>query len=131
MSGYLTVLTGDHHCGSYFGLCPSKVNLEDQGEYRPSPIQRALLKSWLDFWGEVGQIARLNKVEAINLIFGGDLVDLNWHDSGAVFTRNPGVLKAVGAEIVDLALNRLRETGPKIPTYLFIVRGTPAHVGRK
>lgn len=131
MAGYLTILTGDQHGGSYFGLCPPKVDLEDGGEYRPSKVQRELWKCWLDFWGEMGKVAKANNVLAVNLVFGGDLADMNWHDAGGVMTRHPTTLKTIAGAIVDAAIGKLREAVPKTPHYLFIIRGTPAHVGKK
>jgi len=40
------IAISDLHVGSTHGLCPNKVELEDGGYYKASPLQRAVYKEW-------------------------------------------------------------------------------------
>uniref|UniRef100_A0A6H1ZWZ4 Calcineurin-like phosphoesterase n=1 Tax=viral metagenome TaxID=1070528 RepID=A0A6H1ZWZ4_9ZZZZ len=127
---FLTVSVGDCHVGCRRGLCPPSVILDGGDEYRPSTAQAASWASWLDFWTEMAQLAKARRVQAVNVVFGGDMTDKNHHKPGATWSRNPKDIKAAAAEVADVPFVKFKKIVPKIKIFAFVLRGTEAHVGR-
>jgi len=104
--------------------------LDGGDEYQPSKIQRALWDSWLDFWETMAKLAKAKRAKSANIVFGGDMVDKNVHKAGATWTRNPKDLKEAASQVAEVPFRAFKKHAPKIATFVFVVRGTEAHVGR-
>lgn len=116
----LVIVAGDTHSGSYVGLIhPQGVRLDKAGLYTPSPLQRWLWDSWLDFIRTAKVLALRRRVY---LVLNGDLVDGAPH--GSIENITPSM--KLQREIARQALTPLTEIADR----LFVVRGTPAHVGQ-
>ena len=113
-------VVGDLHCGSTVALCPDRILLDDGGAYEASTAQRWLWQCWTDYWQAVDEDRR--EGHQLYLIFNGDMVDGDHHNTPQILSRNPEAQAAVlsAALAVPLALD---------PDRLFVVRGTEVHVG--
>jgi hypothetical protein len=117
----IVVVTSDHHITSTLGLCPPNYTLDDRGEYRPSPGQRFLMRSWGSFWNDVKELAEQHHAP-VTAIFNGDTVEADAKKrSNQIITRNK-------AKIVEAAYQAL-EPAIKISDRTIFIRGTGAHEG--
>lgn len=130
MAGFLTVDVSDAHIGCRRGLCPPSVIMDDGDEHQPSAVQRASWKSWIDFWQSMAQFAKERRVKSVNFVFGGDMVDRNYHKPGATWTRNPKDLKEAASQVIEVSFSQFKKIAPRIKVFAFVLRGTEAHVGR-
>lgn len=111
----------DIHAGGTTALCPEVVSLDDGGEYRASKVQRWLFQCWEQYWARVGDVRAQLKAE-LYVVFNGDLVEGDHHNTSKIISRNLGAQKIAVAEIVKVPL-ALK------PDRIVVVRGTEAHVG--
>ena len=111
----------DIHANSTLGLCPPTVNLDDGGTYRANKPQQWLWQQYLKYTNEVAKTHKANKGK-LYLVLNGDIVDGDHHNSSQIISRN----MATQAKIALAALKPLLDLQPD---YIFVVRGTPAHVG--
>lgn len=114
-------VVSDLHAGSSVALCPEVVPLDDGGEYRASKPQAWLWSCWLDYWQRVRAV-RSEYGADLYVIFNGDLVDGDHHNTSQLLSRNPNAQASVLNSAMRVALDEK-------PDRLFIVRGTEAHVG--
>jgi len=111
----------DVHAGGTTALCPPSIALDDGGEYHASKAQRWLWQSWLEYWDRVRSLQHQHKAKLV-MIFNGDLVEGDHHNTSQILSKNPNAQAAVvnAAMAVPLGMK---------PDRLYIVRGTEAHVG--
>ena len=112
----------DSHCGSTLGLCPPSFTLDDGGTYFPSRGQMWLWYHWKAYWELVAEIHKRNG-GSLYVVSNGDLVDGDHHDTSQIITRNKSDQSKLAVAALEpmLVLN---------PDYIFVVRGTEAHVGQ-
>ena len=112
------VVTSDHHIGSTVGLCPPEVYLDDGGEYKQTKLQAEAWKFWdKDFWPHVWNRAKSRKTI---LVFNGDLIDGDHHDTNQIWTKSVFEQVRVATDILVKLTERADAS--------YIVRGTAAHV---
>lgn len=117
--GLVVAVVGDTHSGGLTALCPPKIGLDDGGYYGASLAQEQLWAWWLDFWKTVQNFAEGRRIVVIHM---GDIID-----------------GRVGKQFGPQALSNLTDqencaievmsVPRKLADKLFIIRGTPAHVG--
>lgn len=121
-----TVVLGvvsDLHAGSTIGLCPADgVHLDDGGSYMPSKEQLWLWEHWLAGWGFVQDIVKREDAD-FGLVVNGDATDGNHHGTVQILSG------AEGAHI-KCATECLRVPLAGHPKWVWVVRGTEAHVGK-
>lgn len=112
------IVVADLHINSTVSLSPPVVNLDDGGTYRASRTQRWLWSCWTDFWAGVNRDATgYRKV----LIVNGDLGELDTkRRSVQLITANKSTILSEVRDVLEVANWDA----------LYIVRGTPAHVGK-
>lgn len=128
-SGALVVLFSDTHCGSTYGLCPPKVQLDQGGYYTLSRSQRWLWESWLDFTATAYDRARYLGVKRMVVIINGDVTEGNHHQTRAVIG---GGNETTQIRIANRCLREILDPYDQAYDYrpeAYFVRGTPAHVG--
>lgn len=115
----------DLHPGSTVAICPPEgVQLDDGGQYLPSRPQLWLWQCWLDFWGWTESRMGAFKPDERWLLLNGDLVEGDHHNTGQVVGRHGLYDARIARQCLDvpLALGFDR---------IFVVRGTPSHVGQQ
>jgi len=119
----LVAIVADTHINSTVGLCPPVVTLDDGGSYHGSKVQRAIWAAWKEFWAE-DVYARAKVLGAkVYVIFNGDLNDLNVHDGTQLISHSESDIIKMSVDAIEPAIDGA--------DYVFIVRGTEAHVGKK
>jgi hypothetical protein len=114
------VVVSDLHAGSTVGVCPPRVELDDGGDYKASKAQKWLWQNWLDFCGKVE--AKVGALDAnLVVVFNGDCVEGNHHSTLQTITANSTTQIKIAQKVMAPLVN--------IADDVFIVRGTPAHVG--
>ena len=116
-------VASDIHCGSTVGLLgPDGIELDDGGSYMPSPVQRWLWDCWTAGWEHVAKIVKREKAE-FGFVSNGDATDGNHHGTTQIISPAEGAHIKAATECfrVPLAMN---------PKWVWIVRGTEAHVGK-
>lgn len=116
----ILAVVSDLHTNSTVGLCPSGVQLDDGGQYRASKAQRWLMSCWMNFWTQVTELQAQFQAP-LWVVSNGDAFDGDHHDTYQIITRNHADMLSIAAQVFET-----------IPQWeqLFIVRGTPAHVGK-
>lgn len=118
----LVVVVSDLHVNSTIGLCPSRVTLDDRGEYVASKAQSGyLLRNWRRFWNDVEALKASSRAERVIVALAGDAVDDNRHSKAQLITVNRGTIVDLAEKVLELAIELADE--------LLVVRGTEAHVG--
>ncbi len=113
----------DLHCGSTVGLCDANgVHLDDGGSYMPSQEQLWLWEHWLAGWEHVAGIVKREDAD-FGLVVNGDATDGNHHGTVQILSG------AEGAHI-KCATEALRIPLAGRPKWVWVVRGTEAHVGK-
>lgn len=114
-------VVNDLHCGGSTALCPTRISLDDGGEYLSSKAQQWIWGCWEEFWQRVETVRQTLGAHHIQ-IFNGDLVEGNHHGTTQIMSGNPNAQAAAlnAALSIPLALK---------PDEMFFVRGTGAHVG--
>ena len=111
----------DIHAGSTIGLCPPRVNLDDGGYYKHSPAQSWLWANWKHFCKRAIDTADAWKAKLI-VVSNGDLTEGTHHGSTQLIG---GGNKTTQMKLAYDCIRPLVEYAEKV----FIVRGTPTHVG--
>jgi hypothetical protein len=118
----IVVVTSDHHTGSTVGVCPPEgVRLDDGGCYTPSKPQVWLWECWVDFWKTVKEVRRKHRAD-LWVIYNGDMVDGDHHQTHQIISRNPDAQHYVASRVFGVAKDAH-------PNRLFVVRGTATHTG--
>jgi len=111
----------DTHVGCRMALCPDIVSLDGGGTYNASDYQKIIKAWWDEFWYDI--VPKWTHGEPYAVIFGGDGIDGNHHNTTTQWTHNLGdqvrAAKELLAPIVKLCEGRY-----------YHVRGTEAHVGQ-
>lgn len=117
----LLAVVSDIHAGSTVALCPPSVSLDDGGYYHASKAQAWLWECWEKFWQTVAERRDAEGARLI-IVFNGDAVDGDHHNTSQILSRNPNAQAAVvnACMAIPLALK---------PDRLLFIRGTEAHVG--
>ena len=115
------VAFSDLHVGSTIGLCPRRVNLDDGGYYEHSPGQSWMWHNWQTFTDTAKKRAAELKAKLI-VVSNGDLTEGLHHGTTQVIG---GGNKTTQMKMTYECLRPLVESCDKV----FVVRGTPAHVG--
>lgn len=118
----LVACVSDVHAGGTTALCPDVITLDDGGEYHASKAQRWLMQCWREYWAKVDD-RRTELGAELYVVFNGDAVEGDHHNTSAIISRNPNAQAAAWTEIVRVPL-ALK------PDRIVFVRGTEAHVGQ-
>lgn len=113
------VVVSDLHCGSFLGLCPPEITLDDEGIYKHSRWQAIVWSAWQEFWDR--WVPKVTRGEPFAVVVNGDAIDGNPHGSVAALANledQAAVALAVLAPVRDMAER------------FFMIRGTEAHVGK-
>ena len=115
------VVISDTHIGSQLGLCPeSGIMLDEGGMYYPNEIQKALWIHWQEFWKK--KVPEMTEGMPYGLIFNGDLIEGVHHSATCQVSSNIKDHILAAEQILSPLVDKAR--GP-----LYVIRGTPAHVG--
>ena len=115
------VVISDTHIGSQLGLCPdSGIMLDEGGMYYPNEIQKAIWFHWKEFWSKY--VPELTEGKPYGLIFNGDMIEGVHHNSTCQASSNIKDHILAAEQILSPVVDKAR--GP-----LYVMRGTPAHVG--
>src|SRR5690554_3562020 len=82
------VCVSDLHCGSTVAVCPPTLHLDDGGEYHASDAQRWLWQLWREFWERVERERDRDDAD-LYVVYNGDLVDGDHHNTPQIMSRNP------------------------------------------
>ena len=117
----IVTVVSDLHVGSSLGLCPtSGMILGEGGIYMPSRFQLEIGRAFeLFFSAHVKQINRGAKKRI--LVFNGDLIEGNHHNTVALASNNIEVQEAAAIALLKPVVKEFDQ--------VFVVRGTEAHVG--
>ena len=113
------VIISDEHCGSQFGLCPSRIKLDGGGVYQRSPLQKKLGQYWEIWWQDY--VPMLTKGEPYVVVNVGDTIDGRHHGATDQISQNL-------TDQVNIALEMLLPVISKAKGY-YHLRGTEAHGG--
>lgn len=118
----VVVAVSDLHAGSTIGLSPNRVNLDDGGYYTASESQKWMFRHWKDFIKKANDTADTWRAPIVT-VFNGDLIDGNHHGSAQLI--------GAGNKTTQLKMAwDLTRPLVDISSKVYVVRGTPAHVGR-
>jgi len=108
----------DLHVNSTVGLAPPVFRLDDGATMHHSEFQAKMWACWIDYWQQVGRERSGSEVWAV---LNGDIVDGDHHKTPQIFTRN----------LTDQHRMAVAALAPmmEVVTKIFVIRGTPAHVG--
>ena len=114
------VVVSDQHCGCQYGLCPRDgVVLDGGGRYHPNHMQVAVNDYWDEFWDK--WVPEVTDGEPFGVVINGDVIDGRHHGSTTQISQNIADQLKVAYEVMMPKLERAQ--------YVYMVRGTPAHVG--
>jgi len=119
----LVAVVADTHINSTVGLCPPVVPMDDGGSYHASKVQRAIWAAWKEFWSEDVYARAKNLGAKVYVVINGDLNDLNVHDGTQLISHSEADIVKTSVDAIEPAIDGA--------DYVFIVRGTEAHVGKK
>lgn len=123
---YVLAISSDHHAHSRLGLCPPDgVDLGvkgKEGHYAPSLAQQWSWQCWMEYLAFVESVRRETK-GIIQFVFNGDAVD------GLVNRGWPQSISTDTATQQDVAEKVFKPVKAMRPDAIFMVAGTPAHVG--
>lgn len=119
----VVAVVGDLHVNSTLGLCADHgVMLDDGGRYMPSKVQLWMWEKWRDYIDAVESAVIAAGRPPLYVIFNGDLVDGDHHNTSQIISRNMEIQRRACFDVIDPLL-KLE------PANTFVVRGTEAHVG--
>lgn len=119
MSEVGVIVLADLHINSVFGITHPRARNDGGSFVERNLIQKWLTEKYIDF---IDEAKTKTKDTERTWILNGDIVDIDWKNRSWEFiTRNP-------AYILEHCLELLDGLIPKEDD-LFILRGTPAHVG--
>lgn len=122
MSTVKIAVVSDLHCGSTVAVCPPSLHLDDGGTYQASRHQLWLWQLWKDFWERVER-ERDEEDAELYVVYNGDLVDGDHHDTPQIMSRNPVAQAMVLTDVLDVPEGLGADK-------IFVVRGTGSHVGK-
>ncbi len=116
------VTVSDTHINSTLGLCIPTVNLDDGGSYISSRTQRWLWNCWNDLWGQLNSDYPVDQWRRV-LVINGDMGELDTKKrSIQLVTLNKATIQSMVIDTITPAIEWANQ--------VYIVRGTPAHVGK-
>lgn len=92
------VVISDTHFGCALGLCPNKVQLDEGGFYKASPLQRKVYKFWQYFWDS--WIPKVTKNEDYILVHNGDIIDGVHHNAVTQISQNITDQKNIAVQVM-------------------------------
>jgi len=117
------IVANDTHCGGTTGLLPPHgVTTDDGNVLLPNVPQEWIWERWDEAARQADKLTQ--HCERRHIILNGDLIDGWHHGTWQVLSANPTIQRRVAKESLS-PLTSLRHDK------LFIVRGTPAHVGEQ
>lgn len=116
----LNVAVADPHINSKYGLSVPQLRLDDDSYHVASESQKSILAAWAQFWQIIAAKKQELNAECYVTVV-GDLADINKHDDHDPISTNRSI-------VIDHACS-LMWPARKTADYLFLVRGTEAHVG--
>ena len=116
----ILVLTGDWHVNDTVGLCPPLFHRGDGDSHNPGKGQQELHNAWQQIWVEAARRKALYGARVYAICM-GDLGDMNSHSKTQL-------ISAQKKDVQD-ALYQLSRNMTTVADHVFVLRGTPAHVG--
>jgi len=113
------IVVSDLHCGCRLGLCPPKVQLDDNAIYHSTPIQQDVWKRWQQFWKV--WVPRVTKGEPYAVVVNGDAIDGKHHNAVTLVSHNLTDQARIARACMEVALENA--------SAYYHLRGTEAHVG--
>lgn len=119
------VQVGDFHCGSELGLAtPEGVQTHQQNWWKPGPHIEWLWSQHLNAVDDASRfIKKYRRKAKVVLLVMGDVVDGDHHNTHQIINRDQGTHVAVARNVLRDGFFQLK------PDEIFIVMGTPSHVG--
>ncbi len=114
-------VASDLHVGSTIGLTTPTVRLDDEGGYTASKAQQWLWANWLDFCKRAIDTADSWRADLVTVL-NGDLTEGTHHGTTQLITANHSTQMRLAYEVIRPLVDHSER--------VYIVRGTPAHVGR-
>lgn len=116
------ITVSDLHTNSTVGLCTPTVNLDDGGTYTASRTQRWLWDNWCAMWRMLDKQYPAPDWRRV-VIFNGDMGELDTkRRSVQLISPNKATIQAIVLDTIQPAIEWARD--------VYVVRGTPAHVGK-
>ena len=112
---------GDMHINSTVALSLRSVNLDDGGTYNSSTAQNFIRETWVQFWDAVWKQKKKRKKWPLYVILNGDLADDNYHPTTQLISKNPADQLRHAVKVLERPID--------MADYVFVTRGTEAHVG--
>lgn len=115
------VVVSDLHVGDQLGLSsPAGCRLDNDGRYTPSKLQKIVWGYWKEFWDK--WVPNVTKGEPYAIVINGDACEGQHHQSSTPITSNIPMQLEMAEGIISPLYDRCEGR-------LYMVRGTPAHVG--
>lgn len=114
------IVISDTHCGSRFGICPTKFRMDGGSTYECSVPQQKLLKMWTNFWED--WVPKVTKGEPYIVVHNGDALEGMHHDEVMLVSSSL-------SDQMNIAVQMLRPIVDKCEGRYYQVRGTMAHSG--
>lgn len=112
---------GDMHINSTVALSQRVFQRDDGDGYQASVAQRFIIKTWEDFWDAVWAQKKKHRKWPLYVILNGELADDNDHKTTQLISKNPADQLRHAAKVLERPVD--------MADYVFVTRGTEAHVG--
>lgn len=114
------IVVSDLHCGCRLGLCPPKVQLDEDATYQHTPMQADIWKRWQEFWNV--WVPQVTRGEPFAVVLNGDAIDGVHHRAVTQISQNLTDQARIAKEV-------LRPVVEACEGRYYHLRGTEAHVG--
>lgn len=113
------IVVGDIHANSSVGVCPPDIELDDGQFYGRSKTQKWLWDCWIDFCEKV----KKEKKGKLVVVVAGEVADAPYkYASHQYVSQDKFIAQDIGIRVLEPLAN--------MADYLYITRGTEAHVGK-
>jgi hypothetical protein len=118
----IVAAVGDMHVNSTVALSKKSINLDDGGTHRASAAQNFIHDTWVDYWDKVWKQKKKRGAKwPLYVILNGELADDNYHATTQLITKNPADQLRHAVKVLERPID--------MADYVFVARGTEAHVG--
>lgn len=125
MAKYRLHFIADTHAGSTVGPAPETIPHPEGASISCTPTSRWIREHYVNHLDREAEETKEQAPDETILIFNGDIMDgLMHHNQVQLYHPEPQVEKWLSEWVVEQAIAALE------PDYIFIVLGTPSHVGR-